>query len=88
MKIKSGFELHNVMNENIIVAYGKQNINFSKVITLNESAAYVWNNIIGKEFTAQTIADLLMQEYEVNETTALADGERLLVDWINVGLIE
>lgn len=88
MKIKSGFELHNVMNENIIVAYGKQNINFSKVITLNESAAYVWNNLIGKEFTAQTIADLLMQEYEVDEATVLADAERLLGDWINVGLVE
>ena len=43
MKIKEGFELRSICGENIIIAHGKQNINFTKVISLNESAADVWN---------------------------------------------
>lgn len=88
MKIKSGFELNTVMNENLIIAYGKENIDFSKVITLNESAAYIWNNVVGKEFTAKDIAELLCAEYEVAEEQALADAVTLMENWKSVGIAE
>ena len=39
MKIKEGFELRDVCGEFIIVAFGEQNIDFTKIINLNESAA-------------------------------------------------
>ena len=42
MRIKKGFELRDVCGEHIIVAYGIENIDFNKVISLNESATYLW----------------------------------------------
>ena len=33
MKINEGFELRTVCDENVIVAYGRKNIDFSKVIS-------------------------------------------------------
>ena len=62
MKIKKGFELRQVCGENIIVAYGIANIDFNKVISLNESATFLWKNIIDKDFTADTMASLLCKE--------------------------
>jgi hypothetical protein len=59
MRINEGFELRKVCDENVIVAYGRKNIDFSKVISLNESAAYLWNAVIDKEFTCQELAGLL-----------------------------
>ena len=88
MKIKKGFELRTVCKENIIVAFGEENIEFSKVISLNESAALMWCAVLGKDFSAEDMADALMQEYEVDRETALKDAQAMLQQWLEVGLIE
>ena len=62
MKIKKGFVLRNVCGENIIVAEGKENIDFTKIISMNESSAYLWKNVEGKEFTAEDLCHLLTSE--------------------------
>jgi len=88
MKTKEGFELMSVCDQNIIISHGKKNINFSKVITLNESAALVWNAVEGKSFTIQDAAKVLTDEYEVEEAVALADAETLVKNWLEVGIVE
>ncbi|MBO7470371.1 MAG: PqqD family protein [Bacteroidaceae bacterium] len=88
MKIKKGFELREVCGEHIIVAYGRENIDFNKVISLNESASFLWKNIVDKDFDAETMAGLLQQEYEVDAETALKDAQALLDEWTKVGLTE
>ena len=88
MKIKEGFELRPIYDENVIIAKGIQNIDFNKIISLNESAAYLWRALEGKEFTPETMAELLRQEYEINEATALADAQELAKAWMEAGLCE
>lgn len=88
MKIKEGFELREMCGENIIVAKGVQNIDFNKIISLNESAAYLWKALVGKEFTPESMANLLRLEYEVSEATALADAQELAKSWQEAGLCE
>ena len=88
MRIKKGFELRQVCGENIIVAYGIANIDFNKVISLNESATFLWKNIFDKDFDADTMASLLCQEYEVDAETAKKDAQALLDEWIKVGLVQ
>ncbi len=74
-RIKSGFRLCEVGNEYIIVAHGLENINFSKVMNLNEIAAYLWEKIVDKEYFDETIlTDLILQEYEIDEETARKDA--------------
>ena len=87
MKINEGFELRTVCEENVIVAYGRKNIDFSKVISLNESAAYLWNAVVGKDFTCQELADLLCKEYEVDAQTALVDATQMVDSWKELGLV-
>lgn len=77
-----------VCGEAVIVAHGKENIDFSRVINLNESAAYLWNKVIGTDFDAERLADLLCEEYEVDRATALRDSERTMQDWQGAGLTE
>jgi len=88
MRTKKGFKLRTVCGENIIVAEGIENIDFSRIISLNESAAYLWNNVMGEEFTTDTLTSLLLQEYEVDEATARADAEALVQKWQEAGIIE
>jgi hypothetical protein len=87
MTINKGFELREMCGERIIIATGKENIDFSKVISLNESAAWLWNEVEGKEFTPETLAALLREQYEVDEATALADATALAAQWVSIGLV-
>ena len=88
MKIKKGFDLREVCGENIVVAYGRENIDYNKVISLNESAAYLWKAVASKDFTADTLAELLCSEYEVDADTAARDARTLLDEWTKAGLTE
>ena len=88
MKAKPGFNLRVVCGENIIVAEGEENIDFSNIISMNESSAYLWQNIQGKEFTHEDLVGLLTQEYEVDEATALKDVKALTELWLQAGFIE
>ncbi len=87
MKIKEGFELRVICGEAIIVAHGKQNIDFSKIISLNESAAYLWHAVEGRDFNAEELARLLTEEYEVDEAVALRDATKVMADWQEAGLV-
>ncbi len=88
MKIKKGFEVRNVCGENIVIAHGVENIDFTKVITLNESAAYIWKKVEGKDFTEENMVDVLMDEYEVDKEQAQADVKKLATSWVEAGLVE
>ena len=88
MKANPGFNLRVVCGENIIVAEGEENIDFSNIISMNESSAYLWQNIQGKEFTHEDLVGLLTQEYEVDEATAMKDVKALTELWLQAGIIE
>ena len=51
MKTKIGFNLRQICGENVIIAEGEENIDFSNIISMNESSAYLWKNIQDKEFS-------------------------------------
>lgn len=88
MKTKKGFNLRNVCGENIVVAEGEENIDFCNIISMNESSAYLWNHIQDKDFCKEDLVALLMEEYEVDESTATHDVSLLVEQWMQAGIIE
>jgi len=88
MKTKNGFRLRNICGENIIVAEGIDNIDFSRIISMNESSAFLWQKVAGKDFTEEDLVSYLTEEYEVDETTANADVKKLIVKWKEAGIID
>lgn len=88
MKAKTGFNLRNVCGEQVIVAEGRENIDFSNIISMNETSAYLWNAIQGKDFTVDDFVKLLMQEYDVDEQTARKDAQALANQWLEAGICE
>lgn len=89
MKKKPGFSLNSVCGEKYLIAEGVENIDFSSLICLNETSAYLWETIKeGEEFTAESMAELLVSEYEVDKATALADTEALIASMLKAGVIE
>ncbi len=88
MKIIDGFKLRSVAGEMVVSGEGVAQINFNKLLALNETAAYLWNAVEGKEFDVQTLADLLVAEYQIEGEVALRDTQTLLDKWVECGVVE
>ena len=88
MKIKTGFDLHNVCGAEIVLATGRENIDFTKVVSLNESATLMWKAVHGHEFTLDDMVKVLTTEYEVDAETAARDAQAMIDQWVEIGMVE
>lgn len=88
MKIKKGFVLRQMCGENIVTAEGLEHINFNKLISLNATAAFLWEKVEGKEFTTEEMAQYLVEEYGIDMELALTDAGKLAQAWIDAGIAE
>lgn len=88
MKTKKGFRLRSICGENIIVAEGVENIDFSRIISMNESSAFLWSKITDTEFSVSDLVSYLTEEYDVDQQTAITDVEALVKNWIEAGIVE
>ena len=88
MTIKEGFVLRTICGQNVVSGEGTSQVNFSKLVSLNETAAYLFKAVQGREFTAETLANLLLDAYEVDRETALKDAESLCAQWKEIGIAE
>lgn len=88
MKIKEGFVLRTVGGEQVVVGESVELINFNKLISLNNTAAYLWSVVVDKEFTLEDAIAIMQQKYEVSDEVLRADLNELLKEWATIGLLE
>ena len=87
MKTKKGFILRSLGKEFILVAEGLEAADANSMISMNESAAFLWKAVEGKVFDANTLADLLVEEYGITREVALRDVALLLQIWQTAGVV-
>lgn len=88
MKIKEGFVLRTICGQNVISGEGSANVNFSKLVSLNETATFLFNAVEGKDFTPEDMADALVEAYDVDRETALSDSQKLCAQWVEIGIVD
>jgi len=81
--------LRQICGENVVVAEGLKVVDFGKMVSMNDTAVWVWEKCseLG-DFTAEQLAEALCQEYNVEPEKALNDVNRLLGEWKELGMIE
>ncbi len=87
MRIKEGFTLRHMLGEHVVVGEGLAQVNFNKILALNESASYLWEAVSGKDFTEQELTQLLLDRYEVTPEQAAADVAKLVASWEEQGVL-
>ena len=89
MKRKEGFVLREVCGEKVIVGEGLGAVDFGKLVSINDTAAWIWNEA-GRQgdFTVDSIAEALCEVYEVDLETARVDVDRILTQWKELGVLE
>ena len=88
MKIKEGFVLREVCGEKVIVGEGLGAIDFGKLISLNDTAAWIWNEAGEQgDFSVDTLVEALCEQYEVTPERARTDVQALLNQWLELGIV-
>lgn len=88
MKLKNTYILRTICGQHVLSAEGAAAINMSSLITLNDTAAYLWDSVQGKEFDADALAALLLDKYEVQEDVAKKDAAAIAAKWLELGVAE
>lgn len=79
MRLKDGFLLRKVAGEYVVVPTGNSMVDFKAMISLNETGAFLWEQL-SQDRTEQQLAELLLSEYDVDEQTAVFD----IAEFINL----
>lgn len=77
MKIKEGFILRKIANTDMVIPIGENIADFNGVISLNESAVFLWKRLKeGSEIPF--LVDALIREYKINRELAQKDVENFV----------
>ena len=80
MKINEKASLEVIGDETFVFVNGSVNVDSTKVVRLNASSAWLWNELFGKEFSREEAVAALMGHYDAPEEVIAADVDR----WISV----
>lgn len=72
IKIKDGFVVRQIAGSWVAVPTGERADDVSGLVTLSDSAAYLWNSLINWT-TAEELLKKITDEYEIDEETAKKD---------------
>ncbi|MCL2252976.1 MAG: PqqD family protein [Lachnospiraceae bacterium] len=87
MKIKPGFLLRNIGNENIIVPLKTQTFYRNKILKINEIGAFLFK-LMECEISEEELVTNIINEYDVDISTAKQDIAELLHTFTEKGLLE
>ncbi len=87
MKIKDGFVMRKIADISIVVPIGESSIDFNGIITLNETAAFLFRQL-QSDISRATLLEQLIDEYDVNKETAKVDVDAFCAQLEEVNLIE
>ena len=73
MKIKEGFILREIAGSFVVVPVGQNLVDFSSMITLNETGAFLWNVLLEGASEDELCKKLLLEYEGVSEEDALSD---------------
>lgn len=87
MKKLNGLVLRRLGTEAVIAGESLEMIDFDRIVSLNSSAAYVWEALGDAEFDIDKVTSLLTVRYEVDADTARVDARELIDCWLDAGII-
>ena len=88
MKFKEGYKVREIAGENVIIKQGRFGADMTRVIALNATSLLLWNELQGKEFSANDITKILTDNYEVEEAVGAADAAKWIEKLNECGLVE
>jgi hypothetical protein len=74
MRIKEVLKIREIAGEKIVILEKGRQVEFTRVMVLNKTSEWLWNQLFGKEFEVEQVAGLLQSKYSVDKSVALSDS--------------
>ncbi|NAW51345.1 PqqD family peptide modification chaperone [Elizabethkingia argentiflava] len=87
MRLREDLMLRHLGDEYVIIEPEQDMVDMSKVFTLNETAAVLWEALQGKEFSIEAIVEELLSRYNVERDVAEDDARKLVDNFKKQGLL-
>ena len=88
MRIKQGYKVREIAGENVVVMPRVNGVDFTRIISLNESALVLWQSLEGSDFTTEDVAEVLTSNFEVDAATAQRDAAQWVERMQECDLVE
>lgn len=88
MRTKRDLVLRPLGDQFILVAEGNAVADFTQLVSMNASSAYLWESVEGEEFDVTTLAGLLVEAYGISKEQAEHDAAVVLDEWQKIGITE
>ena len=69
MKIDEGFVLKDIAGQHVAVPFGDKSVDFNGIISLNETAKFLWERC-KEETSKEVLIDALISEYQIAQDVA------------------
>ena len=74
MKISEKYKVREMAGEHIIVMPGRYGADMTRVVALNATSLYLWEQLAGREFDLEEVVRLLVEQYEIDPERFLSKG--------------
>lgn len=88
MQLKENLTIRKIGDEYMMVSGSDQGLDYTRVISLNSTAAFLIGEVQQKQFTSEDWIELLLEEYEIDRERAEADVQKLIEKLDKEGLID
>lgn len=87
MKIKNGFMARQIVGEWVVIPVGERVADFNAIITLNETAVFIWQQL-EQGIEKEALLNALTDEFDVPRDEAAADLDEFLGNLRSNGILE
>ena len=87
-KIKQQYKVREMAGEHVVIMQGKHGADMTRIISLNESALYLWNEVYGRDFLVEEVANMLVERYGIDHVVASEDAKSWVDKLDHCGLLE
>ncbi|MCI1648483.1 MAG: PqqD family protein [Bacteroides sp.] len=88
MRIKNDLVLRHIGDDYLVVDPWKGMVDMTNVYTLNETAAWLWQQLEHKDFALSQVVELLLERYDVQRELAEQDAYNLMRLFKGNGLLQ
>lgn len=88
MRIRREYSVRELAGEHVVVVPAPEGAGLTRILALNASALYLWEELQERDFSPEEAAQLLVARYDVAPDVACDDARQWIERLTDCGIIE
>ena len=87
MRIIKGLKLRPLGKQYLIMAENQKQVDFNNIVSMNTTAAFLFQEVQEVDFTAETLSKMLVDECGISKEQADHDAASTIDEWKQAGIV-